>query len=156
MEGLGTLTVDTAYGGDSFVIVDAHALGFSIRPDEAKDLAETGMRIVKAANASSASSTLRMPTGTTFPSAVRRARGGGGWGEDRRQCGGIRPGKIDRSPPHRLLARMAVLHAKGQLNVGETFIGRSIIDSRFECRIEGETTLGGRPAILPSIMGAPG
>ncbi|HZX82311.1 MAG TPA: proline racemase family protein, partial [Reyranella sp.] len=50
VEGFGTLTVDTAYGGDSFVIVDAHALGFAIRPDEAKDLADLGMRIVKAAN----------------------------------------------------------------------------------------------------------
>ena len=39
--GLGTLSVDIAYGGDSFVIVDAAALGFAIRPDEARDLAET-------------------------------------------------------------------------------------------------------------------
>ena len=39
VEGVGTLTVDTAYGGDSFVIVDAAALGFEIVPDEARDLA---------------------------------------------------------------------------------------------------------------------
>src|ERR687890_2368271 len=50
VEGVGTLNVDIAYGGDSFVIVDAQALGFSIRPDEARDLAETGMRITRAAN----------------------------------------------------------------------------------------------------------
>ena len=50
VEGLGTLTVDIAYGGDSFVIVDAAALGFAIAPDEARDLAETGMRITAAAN----------------------------------------------------------------------------------------------------------
>ena len=50
MEGLGTLTVDTAYGGDSFVIVDATALGFEIVPDEACDLVETGMKITAAAN----------------------------------------------------------------------------------------------------------
>ena len=36
--GLGTLTVDTAYGGDSFVIVDAETLGFAIGPDEARQL----------------------------------------------------------------------------------------------------------------------
>jgi trans-L-3-hydroxyproline dehydratase len=51
VEGLGTLTVDTAYGGDSFVIADAEALGFRVSPDEARDLAETGMRITAAANA---------------------------------------------------------------------------------------------------------
>ena len=50
VEGLGTLKVDIAYGGDSFVIVDAAALGFVIAPDEARDLAETGMRITAAAN----------------------------------------------------------------------------------------------------------
>ena len=50
VEGLGTLIVDTAYGGDSFVIVDAAALGFSVKPDEALDLALTGQRITRAAN----------------------------------------------------------------------------------------------------------
>ena len=48
--GIGTLTVDTAYGGDSFVIADARALGFKISPDEARDMAETGVRIITAAN----------------------------------------------------------------------------------------------------------
>src|SRR6516165_7086703 len=37
-KGVGTLNVDTAYGGDSFVIVDARALGFAITPDEAREL----------------------------------------------------------------------------------------------------------------------
>src|SRR5271154_4735373 len=39
VKGLGSLKVDIAYGGDSFVIVDAAAVGFAIRPDEARDLA---------------------------------------------------------------------------------------------------------------------
>lgn len=51
VEGLGTITVDTAFGGDSFVMADAKALGFAVTPDEARDLAVTGRRIVKAANA---------------------------------------------------------------------------------------------------------
>ncbi len=51
VEGLGTITVDTAFGGDSFVMADARALGFDIRPDEARDLAVLGRKIVKAANA---------------------------------------------------------------------------------------------------------
>ena len=48
--GLGALKVDIAYGGDSFVIVDAAALGFAIRADEARALAETGVRVIAAAN----------------------------------------------------------------------------------------------------------
>ena len=50
VEGIGTLTVDTAYGGDSFVIVDAATLGFEIRPDEAGDLSRMGAKITAAAN----------------------------------------------------------------------------------------------------------
>ena len=50
VEGIGTLTVDTAYGGDSFVIVNARALGFEIVPDEARQIAEVGVKITKAAN----------------------------------------------------------------------------------------------------------
>jgi proline racemase len=50
VEGLGTLSVDTAYGGDSFVIVDAQALGFALSADQAHDIARLGVRITKAAN----------------------------------------------------------------------------------------------------------
>ena len=50
IEGQGTLTVDTAYGGDSFVLVDARALGFAVVPDEARDLARMGRKITLAAN----------------------------------------------------------------------------------------------------------
>ncbi len=48
---------------------------------------------------------------------------------------------------------MALLHAQGRLAVGEAFIGESILGSRFHCRIEATTDLGGRPAIVPSIRG---
>ena len=48
--GHGTMTVDTAYGGDSFVIVDAHALGLSVVPGEAAGLTDLGMKITRAAN----------------------------------------------------------------------------------------------------------
>lgn len=155
VEGLGTLTVDTAYGGDSFAIVDAHALGFSIRPDEAKDLAETGMRIVKAANAQLG---FRHPENADWNhisfcqfAAPLTYENGVAVGAN---AVAIRPGKIDRSPTGTgCSARLAVLHAKGALKVGDGFIGRSIIGSEFHCRIESETSIGGRPAIRPSIEG---
>ena len=42
--------MDTAYGGDSFVIADARVLGFALSADEAADLAATGLKITRAAN----------------------------------------------------------------------------------------------------------
>ena len=48
---------------------------------------------------------------------------------------------------------MALLHARGQMKIGEMYLAKSIIGSQFECRIEGTTELGSKPAIIPSITG---
>jgi len=66
----------------------------------------------------------------------------------------IDPGKLDRSPCGTgCSARMAVLHAKGELQKGDRMIGRSILDSRFDCSIVEETMVGDKKAIIPSIRG---
>jgi proline racemase len=155
VEGLGTLTVDTAYGGDSFVIVDAAALGFAITPDEAKDLAETGMRITQAANDQLGFTHPENPDWShisfcQFAAPVTEI----GDMKTGRNAVAIRPGKIDRSPTGTgCSARLAVLHARGEIGVGEAFTGISIIGSEFHCRIEGETRLGEKPTIIPSLSG---
>lgn len=156
VEGIGTLTVDTAYGGDSFVIADAQALGFTVTQDEARDLAEAGIRITRAANEQLGFThpekpdwnhisfcQLAMPV-ERQPDGVLTAA----------NAVAIQPGKIDRSPTGTgVSARMAVLHAKGAMRRGERYLARSIIGSEFLGRIEDTTTLAGRPAIIPAITG---
>ena len=155
VEGLGTLTVDTAYGGDSFVIVDAPSVGFSVTPDEARDLATTGMRITRAADEQLGFSHPTNPDWTHFSFCqlampVERRDGL----LTAANAVAIRPGKIDRSPTGTgASARMAVMRAKGEMQVGDRYLARSIIGSEFLGRIEADTTLGGRPAIIPSISG---
>lgn len=152
--GLGTIRVDTAYGGDSFVIADAHALGFAIAPDEAKDIADLGMRITRAANEQLGFhhptqdwrhiSFCQMAAPLTLDDGVPSGL----------NAVAIRPGKIDRSPCGTgCSARMAVLHARGVLKIGDRFVGRSIIGSRFDCQIVGGARVGGKPAIVPTIAG---
>ena len=155
VSGIGKLNVDIAYGGDSFVIVDAAALGFSLKKDEAHDIATLGVKITNAANEQIgfqhpenpdwrhisfclfAGSLLTEPHGLSSRAAVA-----------------IRPGKVDRSPTGTALsARMAVLHARGRMNTGECLTVHSLIDSTFTGRILGETTILGRPAIRPEISG---
>ena len=99
VDGIGTLTVDTAFGGDSFVLVDAAALGFTLSPDEARDIAVTGIKVTAAANEQLgfAHPVLRdwmhiSFCGVTAPVEVRD---GAKYG---RNAVAIRPGKIDRSP----------------------------------------------------------
>ncbi|MDA7948944.1 MAG: proline racemase family protein [Hyphomicrobiaceae bacterium] len=155
VEGLGTLTVDTAYGGDSFVIADARALGFSIAPDEARDLAETGIRITNAANEQLGFQHPENPEWKHISfcqiaapvSEIEGVKTG-------RNAVAIQPGKIDRSPTGTgCSARMAVLHARGELDVGEPFHGVSIIDSVFSCQIERTSRVGDQDAIVPLISG---
>lgn len=69
VEGLGSLQVDTAYGGDSFVIADARRLGFALRADEAAELVATGRRSPTRPTNNWASATRPTRTGTICPSA---------------------------------------------------------------------------------------
>ena len=155
VEGVGTLRVDTAYGGDSFVLVDAKKLGFDITPDEAKDLARVGSKITAAAN---------QQLGFSHPEnkdwnhisfcefALPIFEEGGI--KVSKNTVVIDPGKLDRSPCGTgCSARMAVLHAKGDLKKGDRMIGRSILDSRFDCQIVEEVLIGNQIAIIPSIRG---
>lgn len=155
VEGLGTLTVDTAYGGDSFVLVDAAAAGFELVPDEAGALASTGMRIRAAANEQLGfthpeNAEWNHISFCQFTKPVEVVDGvKTGW-----NTVAIEPGKLDRSPCGTgCSARMAVLHARGDLAAGEAFVGRSIIGSRFDCRVAGVTTVGDKAAIEPAIAG---
>ena len=153
--GLGTLAVDIAYGGDSFVIVDARRLGFRVAPDEARDLAETGMRITRAANEQIGFSHPERRdwdhiSFCQIAAPVEAIEGVLG----ARNAVVVRPGKIDRSPTGTgLCARMAVLHARGRLRVGDGFAALSIIGSRFDGRIVALAEVAGRPAIIPTVSG---
>ncbi|PWL35494.1 MAG: hypothetical protein DCO97_09415, partial [Marivita sp. XM-24bin2] len=155
VDGLGTLNVDTAYGGDSFVIVDAAALGFALSEDEAHDIARLGVRITNAANEQLGFTHPDNPDWThisfcLFAGAVQQ----GPQGLETGAAVAIQPGKVDRSPTGTALsARMAVLQARGRMAVGERLTARSIIGSTFTGTILGETTVGNLAAIRPEISG---
>jgi len=153
--GIGTLIVDTAYGGDSFVIVDAKAMGFEIKPDEARDLAQTGASITAAANEQLGFNHPTNPDWNhiSFCQFAMPLTEQDGIKVSRNSVA-IDPGKLDRSPCGTgCSARLAVLQARGILRVGDRLIGRSIIDSRFDCSIVEETRVGEKTAIIPSIRG---
>ena len=153
--GLATLQVDVAYGGDSFVIVDAAKLGFAVVPDEAREIAEIGIKITQAANEQLGfvhpqNSQWRHISFCQMAMPLVEEEGV----LSGRNAVVIQPGKIDRSPCGTgCSARLAALHAKGQMCVGDRFIGRSIIDSRFDCRIEEAVRIGASSGIVPSLRG---
>lgn len=152
---LGTITVDTAYGGDSFVVVDAAALGFRIIESEAKCIARLGVAITNAANEQ---------LGFTHPEnqdwdhisfcAFCGPLNKTDKGLSGKSAVAIQPGKVDRSPTGTAVsARMALMAAKGQMQVGQEFEAVSIIGSIFTGKILEATQLGLHPAIVPQISG---
>ena len=155
VDGLGTLNVDTAYGGDSFVIVDAAAVGLALTPDEAHDIARLGVRITAAANAALG---FRHPENPDWDHISFCLFAGpvtdSPEGLHTKAAVAIRPGKVDRSPTGTAMsARLAVLHARGQLPEGGRLTAESLIGSTFGGRIVGTATVGGQTAIIPEISG---
>jgi proline racemase len=153
VEGLGTLKVDIAYGGMFYAIVDAAALGFSVTPDEARDLAAAGEKVRRAA---------REQLDVVHPefdnvrgvSIVQFAMPFQGPGKVTRNTCIVSPGRSDRSPTGTgTSARMAVLQARGLMTAGDVLIHESIIGSRFTGRILELTEIAGRKAIVPEITG---
>jgi len=153
--GMGTLSLDIAYGGAFFAIVDARALGFTLARDEARDLVVAGEKI-KAAAAERyfvrdpETTEIHTITFTQFAGPIAEEAGV----KTGQNTVVISPGKLDRSPCGTgTSARVATLHAKGVLRTGERYVSRSILGTRFEASVVRETSVGGRPAIVPSIEG---
>jgi proline racemase len=153
--GLGDLLVDTAYGGDTFVIVDAAQAGFDLVPQEAREICAHGRRITAAANEQVAfrhpgNPEIRHLSFCMFAQPVTQANGQ----FETRNAVVVRPGKVDRSPTGTgLSARLAVMYARNQVGIGDTLLARSIIGSEFVGKVEEEVNVGSTPAIRPSISG---
>jgi proline racemase len=166
---LGTVTVDVAYGGMFYVIADAEPFGFRLTPDEGHDIVRVS-EMIKAAAAEQlpvihpeqpgfAGITIAQLSG---PAHDRR--------NSRRNVVTVSTGKLDWSKPATWTgaidrspcgtgtsARMAVLHARGELKVGDDFRHEGILGTVFTGRLVEETTIGSgdaaRPAVVPEITG---
>ncbi len=154
VEGWGTLTVDVAYGGMIYCIVDAPALGFAVTSAEGRQLVEVGERIKAAAAVQIPAVHPENPqihtiNQTLFAMPLER-----GPLKRARNAVIVSPGRIDRSPCGTgTSARLAVMHARGQIGVGETFTHESVIGTTFTGKVLETTSLSGKPAIVPEIAG---
>ncbi|WP_323010229.1 proline racemase family protein [Paracoccus sp. (in: a-proteobacteria)] len=153
VEGHGTIPLDIAYGGMFFGIVDAKALGFEIRPDEARDLAVLGEKIRKAAREQFEVAHPEFPN-VRGVSIVQFAMPFAGTGKVTRNTCIVAPGRSDRSPTGTgTSARMAVLQARGLMGVGDVLIHESIIGSQFVGKILEVNEQNGVTTITPQITG---
>ena len=150
--GLGPVRYDMAFGGNFYALLPAATVGLEVDPSRSGALIEAGMAIMAAVDEADR---------PVHPEDERIAgckhvvlHEPGSDGADARAATAIHPGWLDRSPCGTgTSARLAQLHARGELATGEPFVNESVIGTRFTGRVVEETTVAGRPAIVPEITG---
>ncbi|KAJ9653062.1 hypothetical protein H2198_007724 [Neophaeococcomyces mojaviensis] len=153
--GLGTIKVDVAWGGMIYALVDASSCNLKIENSFGPKLVEVGERIKRAVQAQYTPVHPENPSirGVSNFCWTHPLTVSGTWKEAINTVV-VSPGRFDRSPCGTgTSARMAVLHARGELGVDEVFKHRSIIGTEFECRIRGTTTVGPYPAVHSTVKG---
>jgi proline racemase len=163
---LGRVVVDVAWGGMFYVIADAAQFGFELTPAEGADItrvtemlkaaAREQLPVVHPENPAIRDVTIGQLYGPAHaPTSTRRnavtvSSGAFDWGRP-----ATWKGVLDRSPCGTgTCAAMAVLHAKGQLAIGEDFVHESIVGSVFTGRLVEKAMVGAQPAVVPTITGS--
>ncbi|MBB5985857.1 4-hydroxyproline epimerase [Sphingobium lignivorans] len=152
--GLGPITLDIAYGGNFYAIIEPQGRYEGLDGMSASQLIELSRTIRSMVREKIEPVHPEEPSirGVNHVMWTDKPKGEGAHGRNAVFYG---EKAIDRSPCGTgTSARLAHLHAKGLLKPGEPFVHESYICSRFTGRIEEVTTVGGKPAIIPSIQGS--
>jgi proline racemase len=165
VRGLGTVTVDVAYGGMFYVIADAQPLGLALRTDEAREIVRVA-EMIKAAtqeqlpvvhpqNPGIAGVSIAQLSGPPMRAEAHRrntvvvSTGKLDW-----ERPGSWTGALDRSPCGTgTCAKMAALWAKGQLALNEDFVHEGILGTTFTGRLVEEAQVGDYRAVVPTLSG---
>lgn len=154
--GIGHIRCDVSYGGNFYAILPAEMAGVTIDPRNANQLIDTGRRIRAALN-DVVGDTVVHPENpgiggvshvmfTAEPTNPRAHK---------KNMVMYGPGGLDRSPCGTgTSARMAQMHARGELGLNQDFVHESTIGSLFTGRLVGETRVGDYPAVIPTVKGA--
>ncbi len=150
--GLGRVAYDVAFGGNFYAITDAAAVGLDVDPARSGELIDAGLAVMAAVNAAERPVHPEDARIDGCHHVVFHAPGRDG--ADARAATSIHPGWLDRSPCGTgTSARLAQLHARGELALGAPFVNESVIGTRFTGRLVEETTVGGLAAVVPEITG---
>ncbi|AXH95128.1 proline racemase family protein [Ornithinimicrobium avium] len=150
--GFGQVRYDIAYGGNFYAFVRLEELGLPFERAEKQRLLDAGLAIMEAVNEQNPVAHPENPQIDVCHHVYLEAPGS--TAQHSRHAMAIHPGWFDRSPCGTgTSARLAQLHARGELEVGAELVNESFIGSRFTGRITGPTTVGDRTGILPQVTG---
>jgi proline racemase len=151
--GLGEVRYDLAYGGNFYAMVELDEIGLPFDRAEKQRLLDAGLSIMAAINDQARPTHPENPEIAGCHHVALIAPGSDATRS--RHAMAIHPGWFDRSPCGTgTSARMAQLHARGELRIGADFVNESFIGTSFTGRLVDETTLaGGTTAVVPTITG---
>ncbi|MBM0226745.1 MULTISPECIES: proline racemase family protein [Micromonospora] len=153
--GLGPVTLDLAFGGNFYAILGLDQLDIAFTPGDAKvrqRMLDAGLAIMDAVTEQLNPVHPENPEIAGCHHVYLAAPGSDA--RHSRHAMAIYPGWFDRSPCGTgTSARMAQLHARGELPLDTDFVNESVIGSRFIGRLLGQTMIGDRPAVLPAVTG---
>jgi proline racemase len=150
--GLGPVPYSLAFGGNFYALVDLDAVGLPFDRSRQRDIVEAGLAIMAAINEQAPPHHPEIE-GVDHCHHVEFIAPGSD-ARLSRHAMAIFPGWFDRSPCGTgTSARMAELHSRGELALGTDFVNESFIGSRFVGRLVAETTVAGRPAVVPTVTG---
>jgi proline racemase len=150
--GLGPIRYSLAFGGNFYAMVDLDQVGLPFDRARKAEILAAGLAIMDAVNTSAPPEHPEIE-GVDHCHHVEFIAPGSD-ARLSRHAMAIHPGWFDRSPCGTgTSARMAELHARGDLPLEQDFVNESFIGSRFTGRLVGETTVGGRPAVVPTVTG---
>ncbi|WP_125614040.1 proline racemase family protein [Specibacter cremeus] len=152
VDGFGDVGYDMAFGGNFYAIVALEDLGLPFERAAKDRLLDAGLRIMDAINAQNLPVHPERADITGCHHVYLKAPGS--TAQHSRHAMAIHPGWFDRSPCGTgTSARMAQLHARGELALDTDFVNESYIGTQFIGRLVEETTVGGLPAVVPTITG---
>jgi len=153
--GYGDVRVDVCFGGIFTAFIDAADLGFTIQSTEAADLVRAGLAIRDACRAKidpvhPDNPEIRSIQNVGFTGPLQRTDDG----IVSRNAMVIGHGRLDRCPTGTgTAARLALLHATGEIAIDENFTNFSAFDTRFEAKVIAETQVGKYPGVVTTVAG---
>ncbi len=154
VEGLGRVRYDLAFGGAFYAFVRAADVGLTCAPVDFRGLIDAGMRIKRAVTAAReiphpVEPDLSFLYGTIFIGPPEKP------GSHSRNVCVFAEGEVDRSPTGTgVSARLAIHHARGEIEVGQRITIESLIGTSFGGRVVDTTTFGPHPAVIPEVEGS--